>query len=247
MKIGCGAHLGDCYWCCQMLSRVQDEEKTIYVKSEHVNALAGLFSSITVLPVEQMPEGTPDGWIANGRFADKGVHWSCQEDIMGFVRQYMNGFAAEAGIAGAFDQPESMLCGQFSMILEDVPVPAFDILAVNCDPTSGQCPGYSSSEFDGLLLQLRSRGHRVLCTNPTSASPWNNFTLREIGNLSIRAKTIIAVASGPMWPTWNIWNRNCDRYIFLDPMRLDFGVEGRVRHAGSAEQMRQQMVEDGLL
>lgn len=245
MTIGTGANIGDCIWLAIMLSKLPGEH-VLYVKLDYVAQLRELVTGtlIRVESVTQMPPGTQDGWIANGRFESEGLVYRNQIDILGFVRAYMNHVAC-AG-RDLIPNAESFLC-DFPAPASYVPTLQFDILALNCNPLSGQCPGYSGSEFDGLLSQLQEKGHRIQATNPTKSCPWGNFTLAQIAYLSTRCGIIIGVASGPLFPTFNIWNKAAKRYVFLDPMRLDYGPNVSIKHAGSAEEMRQLLVQDGYL
>lgn len=242
MNICCGGHLGDCIWPLQMLSMIPGKH-TFGVLPEYHAALRELMPEVEFTEAK-VGEGK-DMWIANGRFAQLGIHFSNQVEIMDFVMDFLNAHCREEGLEAPYRSTHDMLW-RSPAILEPVPVKPFDILVVNCDPLSGQCPHYSRSEVDGLLLQLVAKGHRVLCTNATNAAPWGNFTLREIANLSTRAKCILGVASGPLWPTFNIWNQHVTRYVWLDPMRLNFGST-KIRNAANAEQTRVHLTEDGWL
>lgn len=247
MNIGAGGcHIGDTAWLAIMLSKLPGPH-TFYVPNEYVAAFRDLLDEmdIAVEPVTQQPAGTPNGWIANGRFGNTLVYpRDCTADILAYVRRYMN-LTAAAG-RDALPDAESMLV-DFPAILRPVPALPFDILAVNCNPLSGQAPRYSGSEFDGLLLQLVAKGHRVLATNPTAACHWGNFTLAQIGNLSTRCELIIGVASGPMFSTFNIWNKPVKRYVCLDPFRLNYGPNVAIEHSACAEDMRVQLIAGGWL
>ena len=234
--------MGDALWALQMLSLIPGEH-SYGVLPEYIPQMKELCPEVEFVPAE--PNYGKDMWIANGRFAQQGVNYSGQVQIMDFVMDFLNAHCREEGITPPYRSTHDMLWRSRS-ILEPVQAKPFDILVVNCDPLSGQAPNYSRSEVDGLLLQLVAKGHRVLCTNATNAAPWGNFTIREIANLSTRAKCILGVASGPIFPTFNIWNTHVPRYVWLDPMRLSFG-DTKIRHSANAETMRVQLLEDGWL
>jgi hypothetical protein len=242
MITSCGGHLGDVLWPLQMLTVIPGKH-TIGVLPEYIPQLRELVPEVEfVTAVEGLGK---DMWIANGRFGQQGLHYTGQIRIMDFVMDFLNAHCREEGVEAPYRSTHDMLW-RCPSILEPVPVKPFDILVVNCDPLSGQAPNYSRSQVDGLLLQLVAKGHRVLCTNATNAAPWGNFTIREIANLSTRAKCILGVASGPVFPTFNIWTSHIPHYIWLDPMRLSFG-DTKIRHAANAEQMRVTLTEDGWL
>jgi hypothetical protein len=246
MNIGIGAHIGDALWLCIMLSKLPGQH-TLYVNNEYVDSIRDLMEGtlVTVEPITQKPPGTQDGWIANGRFPQ--YPYTPQvvgTDILGYVRHYLN-LVAAAG-RDLIPDAESMLM-DLPSLEQTVPVLPFDILAVNCNPLSGQVPGYSGSEFDGLLLKLVGKGHRVLATNPTTACPWGNFTLSQIGALSTKASVILGVSSGPLAPTFNVWNKGVPRYVFLSPFILNYGPNVKITHAANAAEMTDQLAGDGIL
>lgn len=245
MNIGNVGHRGDVIWTAIMLSKIPGPH-TLYVNLDYVPEFRDLLEGMdtAVEPLTQKPADVQDSWIANGRFPQLVYPRDCTDDIMDFVRRYMN-LTAAAG-RDAMPDAESMLI-DFPAIERECPALPFDILAINANPQSGQCPHYSGSEFDGLLLQLVAKGHRVLATNPTTACPWGNFSFAQIGNLSTRASLILGVATGPMWATFNIWSQSVRRYIFLDPFRLNFGLRVPIQHFQNAEQMRVQLVAEGVL
>ncbi len=222
MNVSCATgHLGDQLWIGIMLSKIPEHHVFAMPKEYHpqmIELFEGL--DIEVIDVEGMPEecATNDCWIANGR---TGLRYDDPIDILGFVRRYMNAHCSLAGIAPVFDKPEDFLCS-FPSIKNNWIMPGGHILAVNCDPLSGQCPQYSRNEFDEILEKLAMR-HKVICTNPTSKAPCGNFSLAEIGSISTNAKLIIGIASGPLPVTFNIFNKETPRHIFLDPMKLDYG------------------------
>lgn len=246
MNVANVGHRGDCCWTAIMLSKLPGPH-TFWMNNDYVEEFRDLLSGmdISAEPLTQRPTGIPEGWIASGTF----VQWqyapqNVGTDILGFVRHYHNLLAA-AG-RDAIPDAESMLL-DFPSLERDVPALPFDILAVNANPQSGQAPQYSGSEFDGLLLKLVAKGHRVLATNPTTACPWNNFRFSQIGWLSRQAKVILAVSTGPSIPTFNVWNKSVPRYIFLSEFLLDYGPSVKIRHSHNAAEMTEQLQQDGLL
>ena len=87
--------------------------------------------------------------------------------------------------------------------------PEFDYLVINARPMSNQLPDFSPYFFDKLVRKLLNDGHKVITTHPTgmcnSTLEWG-FDVTQIGNLSIYAKHIIAVDTGPLWTTFNVHN-----------------------------------------
>ena len=122
--------------------------------------------------------------------------------------------------------------------------PKLDFLIINSPPLSGQAKGYDPREMDTLIIELKVRGYSVLATNP--AQYGSNFPntqqfgwdITQIGHISQCCKRIIAVATGPIWPTFNIWNAgkldlriviNKPEIVDLDPAALHAKTVGEVR------------------
>lgn len=241
----CG-HRGDCAWSAIMLSKLPGPH-TFWVNNDYVEEFRDFLQGmdIAVEPITQRPPGIAEGWIASGAFPQwQYTPQNVGTDILGFVRRYHNLLAAAGH--DLIPDAESMLI-DFPSLEREVPMLSFDILAVNANPTSGQAPNYSGSEFDELISQLVAKGHRMIATNPTAACPWNNFTFSQIGSISKQARMILGVATGPMFPTFNVWTKSVPHYVFLNEFVLDFGPNVVVKHFQSADQMRAQLMEDGIL
>ena len=232
----CGAHLGDALWTANFLRRMPGEH-TFHVLPEYVNGIAELMSDrpVKILSTEDnRPADARDTWIANASLEGRGVFYRGQEDIMGFVMEYHNHLGGEAGMpCPVYNTRQEMLWDSASILAAVPRVPHPDLLVINSDPRSGQCPEYSRSEMMEVIETLRHRyPHlRITCTNINGVDDWS---LAEIAAMSITAKYIVAVANGPHWATWNIWNQNAHRVILLSPMRLDFSTPGKTEHAANA-------------
>jgi hypothetical protein len=99
-----------------------------------------------------------------------------------------------------------------------------DFLIINSEPSSGQfapMAQHGSGYLDGLIWALVKAGHRVVITKPLVHEPdeeisgelyilggERHFTISQIGNLSLRCKNIIGVATGPLWPCINVHNNH---------------------------------------
>jgi hypothetical protein len=105
-----------------------------------------------------------------------------------------------------------------------------DVLVINSQPCSGQAMAYDGIHYlDLVILRLMEKGLRVITTEPTGLGVPSTrdygMSLTEIGTLSIELRRgIVGVATGPMWPTFNIWNRGLKRVILLDTERLNLPV-----------------------
>lgn len=227
------AHIGDLIWCLSAMSRLGGSH-ILCCNPDYVPQLRELVAglSIEVRDCSDIPPNSMDCWIASGLFEGQGIRYQDNIDIMGFVQRYFNTMAGESGKGVPFPTRRHML-GSFPAILEkQAETPAFNgILVINCDPKSGQCPRYSSSEMDALILKLEDAGHSVCSVQNADLS------LVQIGALSIFAKLIIGCATGPWWATMTGFNATIPRICMLDPMRLDYGPQTPIHHAADAAEV----------
>jgi len=190
-----------------------------------------------------IPPDSRDYWIASGLYERVGVRYQDNVDILGFVQKYFNAMAAEVGFEPCFPTRESMTCAWPSIQQYDAEVHSKfrGILFINCDPKSGQCPCYSSSEMDALIRKTEDAGHSVLAVEKAELS------LVQIGALSIHTKLIVGCATGPFWVTANRWNVDTQRIVMLDPMRLDYGTSCPSLYAKNAAEVEKIMEGMGFL
>lgn len=241
------SHLGDLIWALTAMSRLPGGH-VLCCNHEYVDALSELVEGlpITILGMDGERDHAKDSfncWIASGQFSNQGIHYRDDIDIMGFVQRYFNAMGREAGLGEPFPTRFSMLC-DFPVIqhLSYDQRSAFrGILVVNCDPKSGQCPKYSSSEMDGLIERLRDKGHSVLAVEKADLS------LAMIGAISIHAKLIIGCATGPWWPTLSRFNAMTKRICMLSPMCLNYGPSVPFQHAEDAAEVGQILTGLGYL
>lgn len=232
------SHLGDLIWALTAMSRLPGGH-VLRCHPDYVKPLSELVEGLPITVSGMMDErdhanNSFNCWIASGQFPS--INYRDDIDIMRFVQRYFNTMAIEARFEyPAFQTREAMLC-DFPAIRRidferhlDCKSAFTGILVINCDPKSGQCPRYSSSEMDALIERLRHAGHSVLAVEKAELS------LVQIGALSVNAKLIIGCATGPWWPTMNVWNKDTQRICLLSPMKLDYGSVPIVHAADAAE------------
>lgn len=237
------SHLGDCQWALQALYRMPGTH-TLRCKAEYIDALRELVAgtNIFVEDCSAVPVHSRDFWIASGQFEHVGVRYRDDIDILGFVQKYFNAMAAEVGFDPCFPTRESMVCAWPAIQWKHSGASDFHgILFINCDPKSGQCPCYSSSEMDRLIKATHAMGHSVCAVEKVELS------LPQIGALSIHAKLIVGCATGPWWPCQNSWNVDTQRIVMLDPMRLDYGTSCPSLYAKNAHDVEKIMEGMGFL
>jgi hypothetical protein len=106
-------------------------------------------------------------------------------------------------------------------VLKFVP---FDVLVVNSIPMSGQWRGMDVTALNTLIQTLAQR-YDVVTTRATgldvlATENIPGFTVTDIGALSLFAKRIIMVSTGPSWPTLNVWTKDKFRIVLQDTETL---------------------------
>lgn len=251
MTFSTSAQIGDCLWACQFLHRIGGEHQ-FFVKDAYVEQLQPLMQGThhVIRPLAEWDKSGEDVWIANARHESRGVVYQAQVDIIQFVMDFFNAMAADQKWEMPFRSRADMLWDSPAIGPAKVRKKIIDCLIINSDPCSGQCPAYSRSELaEKVAVPLIQRfGSGVIFTNSHEDNAPTGYTLAEIAHLSTMAQRIIAVANGPHWATWNIWSRDAERIIILDPQRLNFGpMSAPVHHASNASEVRRICEERGWL
>jgi len=125
----------------------------------------------------------------------------------------------------------------------------FDFLVVNSQAMSNQWQSRDECDLNTLIQDLSQR-YDVVTTKQTGLSVLATenipgFTVSDIGALSIYAKRIIQVATGPSWPTLNIWNRDKFRIVLIDHETL--GMTENTHQCRTAKDARRVLKAEGLL
>lgn len=203
--------------------------------------------NLTVSALDECADGVntwcgTDGW------------WYHQPDTDSWATTYLRWLgivATRIGKPMPFTQPADLLF-DYPALLHPSPSGFHSILVVNSPPLSGQFQGYSNDGFDRIIRLLYSAGHHVVTTSPSLISDVpctrdQNATITTIGRFSQTCRAIVGVATGPMWTTWNIWNRTLinPRIILSDRERVD--IAPNTIHCNSLTLVPELLKENGLL
>jgi hypothetical protein len=241
------SHLGDCCWTLIALRRIPGPH-TFFCSVEYHSQLIDLCENrlIELAPLEQAPPDAKNTWIGCGRFTAQGVTWKNNIDVVDFLMRWNNLMCAENGIAPQFIHRQDMLA-DWPSICRHAESHDFDVLVVNALPMSGQIPRYENGEMNTLIEELATK-YRVITTNDTPAKgaiPYRG-TLSQIANLGLRAKFVVANATGPSWGLHNVWSQDIPTFMLVDPYVLDFGRP--MTHDGLVTQgVRQNLIAGGWL
>lgn len=218
------SHLGDALWALIALRRIPGPH-TFFCNSQYHAQLIDLCENrlIELAPTEQAPPDARNTWIGCQRFAAQGLTWQNQIDVIDFLMKWSNLLCQENGIPPQFVNRQDILA-DWPSIQRHAEAPEFDVLVVNALPLSGQIPRYENGEMNALIEELATK-YRVLVTNDTPAKgsiPYRG-TLSQIANLGLRAKFVVANATGPSWGLHNVWSQDIPTYMLVDPYILDYG------------------------
>lgn len=117
----------------------------------------------------------------------------------------------------------------------------FDVLVVNAAPRSGQWQGYYPADLGTLVHELAAN-NEVITTHaaPGAAYVTDHYglTTTQIGQLSTLCTAIVAVATGPIWPTFNAFNLDsCKlRVVLIDDERIELAPH--THHARTLDEAR---------
>jgi hypothetical protein len=214
---------------------------------------------IRLIPFQQRaPESiliwkNADGWWEHHPLRDHYARFH-----LAWFRDYL---APRLGLPSPFETVEDLLHDAPRLLEPNVWSAPFDVLFINSAPCSGQFraylngpggPGDFNPEYcDPLIAELAAR-YNVICTAPTRArhvrcTLERDLTLCDIGNLSLYCPIIVMIATGPGWPTLNVWNIRTvkHRVILLD--REVIGMAPNSVEASSIDAAREVLRLRGVL
>jgi len=131
------------------------------------------------------------------------------------------------GVSMPFDNVENLLFDYPAILVDRMVIP-FDVLLVNSVPLSGQFADFSDADFVQLARDLVLGGYSVISTKKIPGIPCTleaMLTVTGIANLSLRCKYLIAVCTGSMWPSFNVFGNNSlhVKFVLNSHEIIDFG------------------------
>ena len=179
-----------------------------------------------------------------------------QPDRHDFVAVYLRHFArlsAALGLPSPFTTARDLLFDYPALEMPPADGGVARLLVVNSPPQSGQFQSFSHDGFDRVIALLDAAGHNVITTSPSliadiPCTQAQRMDVTAIGRLAQRCTAIIGVPTGPMWPTFNVWNADTTplRLLLLDTERVEILPEHTV-HANHLSLVPELLKERGLL
>ena len=177
-----------------------------------------------------------------------------------FMLVWFDVLAKRMGLLSPFTKPEDLLfdypalqrnelAGKVSLHPQHVKFVEFDFLFVNSLPMSSQWKGMNVVEMTTLIQTLAQR-YDVVTTraaglNVLATETIPGFSVTDIGAVSLYAKRIIAVSTGPSWPTLNVWNKGKEFYALMDTERL--GIHENIIQCKTIADCRTALKSRGIL
>jgi hypothetical protein len=177
---------------------------------------------------------------------------------LAWFRDYLS---PKLGVETPFQEPSDLLFDYPRLLKPNVLSAPFDVLFINSPPCSAQFraflngpagPGDFNLSYCDPLIEELSRRYNVICTSKTAVPNVRctldyNLTISDIGNLSLYCPVIVMIATGPGWPTLNVWNHFTvkHRVILLD--RETIGMAPNSQEVDSIEKARAELKRRGIL
>lgn len=233
----CSVRLGDNLTHLQFLRKLAKRyPKTQFIHSANRNylpELQGIIEDLANVELkgfeyegvwrEIQPEetGSIEAWKNHEGFWE---NHPLKNDFCGFYVSFFDHLAKLMGLENPIKRPEHFLFDYPALIRKTPLDGPFDFLIINSPPMSGQLREYSDMSL--MIQRIAGRGHKIITTHPIKGSPCtqeHNMTVTDIGALSRHCNAIIMVATGPAWPTFNIFNQSTIglRIILLDNERIE--------------------------
>lgn len=157
-----------------------------------------------------------------------------------FYISFFHKLSAEMGLQSPILKPSDFLLDYPALLKPvwyDDPV---EVLVINSAPLSGQFRAYTDAHggyFDPMLRALVAKGKQVVATRDTGVAGVRYtppLSITQIGNLAIRSKLIVGVATGPMWTTLSVW-ANPSKWVMCLDCNETIDVAPNIAHVTSVE------------
>ncbi|HEY1720543.1 MAG TPA: hypothetical protein VGG27_04810 [Magnetospirillaceae bacterium] len=247
-------HIGDNLWHLQFLRGLAKR----YPEHHFVHAMQYSYlpqmievvcdiSNITLIALEHRPAESINVWLSHDGYHGKHPN---RFDIVAVLIDFFRDLSGMMGLESPIHTSSDLLFDYPA--IQRIRNSDFDFLVVNSLPRSGQFRGYDTAGFDDLIGRLIARGYSVVTTSPSThnvpCTHTSGYSISAVGGVSLNCKCIVGVPNGPMWPTFNVWNRDTLR---LRVLLLDNGdkvlLSPNTIHVDSIAQSIQILTEGELL
>lgn len=245
IKTYCNYHVGDNVIHLHYMRKCVDRDPSLqftHACSEpylvQLREVVADLPQIKLVGLSDKPDGAIDVWKnRDGKFYENPK----RDDWVAYHLEFYDKLSRDIGVETPLKEPTDLLFDYPALAEKDCEI---DFLIVNSQPLSSQFPAYAEAPFLDLIRLCGERGLTVMTTKETKIAPSTHpRTISGIGR--IRAKYIFGVATGPMWPTWNIYREPEFRVVLSERERVD--ISPNTEHANTIERGIGALYERGIL
>lgn len=208
-------HLGDNLNSLNYLRRVALSDPALKIKhyclSSYIIQLLPLLSGVPNLEIgniELTPPGSINLWIGRDNYI---YNSPLKSNWVDFHLDFFQYISKILKISNPILERDDLLFNYPDLNPKDKKINHFDFLIINSTPLSSQILDFNDNYLVKLTSQLVNKGYSVITTHPTGFAKSTlemGLSITEIGLLSSFASIILGVPNGPMWPTFNIYNKH---------------------------------------
>jgi hypothetical protein len=210
MKFHCSYHLGDQLFTLFFLNNAAKYWPYInfefYVPPQYLAEVGNFVAPLPNIALTSEPGGA-DAWIGQDR-----CYWTMrvEEKFVDFLIEFHSYLARKFGLPDwpMKDRREMLLPMSNSPKPHKLSGHYFDVLFVNSQALSNQCPNWNQDRLNELALRLSSAGLNVITTHPTGydipATTSLGLSLAQVGELASRCIMVAGVANAPFLATFNV-------------------------------------------
>jgi len=225
-------HLGDNLIHLNYISKLSKKYPEIYFKhylrKSYIHLLQDLIADnkkIQLFPLEEKTIDEVNCWIGS-----EGYYYNSPlaNNWTAFHIDFFNQFSKKLELISPISS-ENDLFFDFSALNGPSPTNRpYNFLIVNSAPMSSQITDFNREYLNNLTRELVFKGYSVMTTHPTGiveSTLEKGFNLIEIARISNHCEAIIGIPNGPMWLTFNIFNKDNIKFraLWLSAQTLNLG------------------------
>ena len=240
-------HLGDNLIHLNFLRRLaarSPHEKFVHACREcylgQLRPVVADLPNVRLVALKDMHPGSINCWKNYGKWTGRGGYFDRsdkQADFVAFHLMFFNDLARRMGTTSPIGCASDFLFN-YPAVLKSLSTHEgrYDVLVCNSTPQSNQLLGWKDGDWDDVIEYILQRGRSVICTqqspfanSQTGADCTYGLDVTGVGNVSLRCGLIVGCPCGPMWPTWNVRNRDTPRIVVHGKETINIG--SRTQHA----------------
>ena len=214
-----GDHLVHLNFLRRLAKKYQEHGFVYYANISYINQIVELvmdLDNLKVAPMIQAPPTALNVWRGvDGFFYRHPLRFEFAE----FHLEWFSALALKMGLVSPIETKHDLIFDYPAINNPRIRAAKYDLLFINSEPLSNQVANYNEADINSLLLALKHAGVSVWTTKKTDLFPCTldyNLSVTGVGTLSNNARIICGIPTGPVWPTFNIWNLpTIERRIFL--------------------------------